>query len=692
MPFLIIPNEAYANSATIWVGAINEHLDPAVTTLEYGSTMIPLNSGWSDLATADGTNRIRYQRVRLDNLTQATAYNLALRVGGQVRADGSFTTIPWRLPNQAERPFIVLLGSCFYRAGDPEGRVGQTYKHMPEGARPNIKFLSGDQVYLDNPPRDFINPLKGRNWLESRSFKSYVDSWTQLTQAGGFTRLLKQNANFFSSDDHEYWNNAPDVGLNVPVFATTSGGREEWWGIARTLYTTFQTSPGLPVTFKIDPLSFCIAETRFFRGKKRETGEFAPQAHIDEIGRWTASLDGPGVLVLGQPFFAIAGDFKDYALQNYEGQFEQLRGHLRRSRHSIVILSGDVHFGRVAVADLRPELGTKLYEVISSPMQLVPHAEGKYAPAPQVFGMITSEADFSQARNHFLTLEFAAPSSRRASMLVRYWPIIENGSTVQSQVVGSGAFELDLKETDMLSIRQSTAEEPNKSLVDTKPKSRARSRARSGAKADAGRRTARGSSAVGATDGVILLGGASISHFRIRVAQSHARADLHPSRWSIAGVLLDAKSFLSVPLELCAEASEIALGNGVQTCNMADYDDPARFPNIAVIRFTKDTDKILTNAKLIAGDREQNKPAQRGIIDLPAMMLPWLSFIWIAGKAGNPLAEGLGLPSAAFVETVYGMAGIELTPGLASSTSCPEAIWQSAKILARFLRSGGSFC
>ncbi len=231
----------------------------------------------------------------------------------------------------------------------------------------------------------------------------------------------------------------------------------------------------------------------------------------------------------------------------------------------------------------------------------------------------------------------------------------------------------------MLSIRQSTAAKPNKSLVDTQPKSRARSRAPMTAKGDGIETNSAWLKRVGATDGVILLGGASVSHFRIRVAQSHARADLQPSRWSIAGVLLDARTFLSVPLELCGESSEIALGNGVQTCNMADYDDPTRFPNIAVIEFTKDADKILTNAKLIAGDRKQKKPAQRGIIDLPAMMLPWLSYVWIAGKAGNPLAEGLGLPSAAFVETVYGMAGIELTPGLASSTSCPEAIWQSAK-------------
>ena len=188
---------------------------------------------------------------------------------------------------------------------------------------------------------------------------------------------------------------------------------------------------------------------------------------------------------------------------------------------------------------------------------------------------------------------------------------------------------------------------------------------------------------VGARDGLILLGGASVAHFRIRVAQSHARADSKPSAWSLVGMLLANQTFLSVPLELRGEASEIPLWNGVQVCKMADYDNPAQFPNVAVIRFTSDHKKILDQATLVCGDFDK-KPAQRGIIDLPALMLPWLSYIWIAGKAANPLTEGMGLPSAAFVETIYGMAGIELTPGLASSTSCPEAIWQGAKYWHEF--------
>jgi hypothetical protein len=37
------------------------------------------------------------------------------------------------------------------------------------------------------------------------------------------------------------------------------------------------------------------------------------------------------------------------------------------------------------------------------------------------------------------------------------------------------------------------------------------------------------------------------------------------------------------------------------------------------------------------------------------------------------------MPSAAMLETVTGAAGFDLTPGLESRASCPEAIWQSAR-------------
>ena len=53
MSYLVIPNEVFANDATIWVAAVNENLNPAATVLEYGSNQVPLNAGWTTFRTAD---------------------------------------------------------------------------------------------------------------------------------------------------------------------------------------------------------------------------------------------------------------------------------------------------------------------------------------------------------------------------------------------------------------------------------------------------------------------------------------------------------------------------------------------------------------------------------------------------------------------------------------------------------------
>lgn len=171
-------------------------------------------------------------------------------------------------------------------------------------------------------------------------------------------------------------------------------------------------------------------------------------------------------------------------------------------------------------------------------------------------------------------------------------------------------------------------------------------------------------------DGIILLGGTSLADFRVRVAQSLLRHDMRPSYWSICGILLAGEKFVSAPLEL-SNPSEAPATNAVQECPLKDYDDPNRYPNIAVIRFAQTHDRV-------HGDIERLK-SDRSIINLPVLMLSWLGFIWGVPGSANPLMNGVGLPSAAFVETVFAMSGFELTPGLSSGSSCPEAIWQSAK-------------
>jgi hypothetical protein len=435
MAYLLIPNEVDATEVRVWVAAINESSNLTNVALECGGQQPPLNAGWSDWASMDGKNRVRYQRVAIKNLNPRQTYALKFRVDGELKADASVTTLPSELPSLGQTPFTVLLGSCFYKREDEAGEVGKTYMSLPFSARPEVKILCGDQVYLDNPPEHFLLP-RSANWLENRSFKAYMEAWTQSTPNGGFHQLLKNNANYFCSDDHEFWNNAPDIGLNVPIFTATQQQRNTWFQIARRLYEVFQTDSPIKA-FRVGTLSVGIMDTRINRASGR--ANFMNQNDLNQLGEWIRNLPGPAALVIGQPLLAEKGSVKDWGLPDYP-QYQELIKHLRSSQHSIVILTGDVHFGRIASCDLRPELGTKLIEIISSPMQLVPHAAGTFTEAPRVFGPVKTEAEFWDKKNHFLTLEFNASSSQRVRMQVKYWPIMKNGSPLQSKSVGT--FEL----------------------------------------------------------------------------------------------------------------------------------------------------------------------------------------------------------------------------------------------------------
>lgn len=180
------------------------------------------------------------------------------------------------------------------------------------------------------------------------------------------------------------------------------------------------------------------------------------------------------------------------------------------------------------------------------------------------------------------------------------------------------------------------------------------------------RRATEGSDPAGS---VILLGGSDLAHFRVRCAQSRLRTDMLPSFWSLAGILTSDRAFDSVPLDFDGVAS-VPRSNGVRRCQLRDYADPKWFPNVAVLNFTDTPAPLRNNVGRVA--------MQRSVIDLPSYILPWLAYVWGAGTGENPLVAGFGLPCAAFVETVYGLAGIELTPGLSSASSCPEAIWSTA--------------
>jgi hypothetical protein len=171
-------------------------------------------------------------------------------------------------------------------------------------------------------------------------------------------------------------------------------------------------------------------------------------------------------------------------------------------------------------------------------------------------------------------------------------------------------------------------------------------------------------------DGVILLGGTSLIDFRFRVAQSQLRSDLTPSYWSLCGLIREDGSLRTVPFQL-SDVSAVPRTNAVRTLSIDEFDDPIDWPNIAIVRFADNSAAVERHADRVA--------ERRSVVDLPGLLLDWLAFGWATEAAANPLLRGRGMPSAAFVEAAHALAGIELTPGLSSAASCPEAIWQAVK-------------
>jgi hypothetical protein len=111
--------------------------------------------------------------------------------------------------------------------------------------------------------------------------------------------------------------------------------------------------------------------------------------------------------------------------------------------------------------------------------------------------------------------------------------------------------------------------------------------------------------------------------------------------------------------------------NGIQEGELSTYGDPKNYPNIAVLNVPASQADV--NAALVRFKK------QRAVLDGVDLIVRWLAYVWGVGRSGNPLLEGFGIPSTAMLEIVVGAAGFDLTPGLESRSSCPEAISQAAK-------------
>jgi hypothetical protein len=448
LDYLLVPGAVGTTTAQVWIGStIEGPADPGQVRLEHQPSGTSWNLGpWQRWSASSGAPFVRYQTFSLTGLTASTRYPLTLRSSGTLLARADLTTLPDVLPPIGEPPFILMLGSCFCRMQDASGRAGRAFALLPAGALPTVKFLVGDQVYLDSPWYSFSLPRTTAD-LADRFFSNYAETWGQAGDAQGFNLLLSSGANYFCSDDHEFWNNAP-FPATYAVNTWTAGGREDWWGLAKALYETFQTT-GTRRTLNVGQLSVLMLDTRLNR--KSDRTALMSAADFATFEMWVTSLTSPGILIVGQPIFAprsgFTGNFADWNFPDFT-QYADICRVLLSSRQTIIVLTGDVHYGRIASAPLPS--GAELVEIISSPLALVDQAAGgKWKAAPDRFPSVpvpglasipvSTDSSWQRFANHFITLELN-DSAGGLRVVVRTWETEPPTAAISAATVAERVF------------------------------------------------------------------------------------------------------------------------------------------------------------------------------------------------------------------------------------------------------------
>ena len=296
-------------------------------------------------------------RVTFERLVEGDAAAGPVRGWQELRA-GTFRTLPPRLPPKREGAFTIGLGSCFYNHRDG-GRAAAAYRALYEhGAgtvRPDITALTGDQVYLDIG-FDSLSLIPRE--IRERIADDYALHWQALDG------ILGRGGTWMLPDDHEYWNDYPFVDSPIPALWSLRlpHVRAHWETAARDAVTNIQRSPVVETLAIGQDLTLCFADLRSHRTEEA----LLPAAPFGKLLDWARRRTCPGVLILPQPLI-VRQSRAERNLRSYPEQYVALIDALAAVPHDIVVLSGDVHFGRIAGVPIGTR-GARLFEIVSSPL------------------------------------------------------------------------------------------------------------------------------------------------------------------------------------------------------------------------------------------------------------------------------------------------------------------------------------
>jgi hypothetical protein len=476
MKITLVPRAATNSCLRLWIGVLASQM-PALT---WHLDKIPLNAArvqpLRSLASAIPDELLEQPA---ENFTGVFEIN-GLEPGGVYKvsvtasANGEITsaelrtkTLPSRIPDVLEGTFNVLLVSCFHNAEDKGGRAGLMAGQLNSGERPDLTLLLGDQVYLDLPT---LADFPGNAAALARKFEAdYRANWQG---EAGYSQLLRLGPTIAVPDDHEYWNNFPHPSPFIQN-SWTQSGRDNWTLAAAELYKAFQFTHERDTYFyggpaelgdasviDIEPLSFFLADGRSLRDPGR--AKVLTARARGQLEHWAAEVirkRSIALFVTGQSLLDPAssewkGKVVDYQMPNY-GDFTHITatlGKLAEAGLPVILITGDVHWGRVAaIRDARTGRES-IFEIISSPTSLA-SSVGKdqlvavrdtvtghtnawprhspSAPVPDFLwftgfgGRFSCSRTHEQLGNHVALLSFAR-NGTGARVRITYYPLHED--------------------------------------------------------------------------------------------------------------------------------------------------------------------------------------------------------------------------------------------------------------------------
>ena len=198
--------------------------------------------------------RIGVLTLRLARPAPGERYEVAIPEAG---------TFSWRsLPAAVGERLAFLFGSCFWLPGDREGAYAAAVRDLTKTIDPAFKLMMGDQVYQDYP----LQPVPAN--IPRQFARRYEQYWGDAK----YREVLCSAPNFFTCDDHEFWNNFPERQPWLPH--TWDAFRRESAEAAQASYHRFQRSANPDESafyrFSVDPVSFFVTDARSERHDIKE--------------------------------------------------------------------------------------------------------------------------------------------------------------------------------------------------------------------------------------------------------------------------------------------------------------------------------------------------------------------------------------------------------------------------------------